>query len=115
VNQSNLIEFKSARSFLSAIAISIVALFVVRGPILAQEGTQMTSDAKPTIVLVHGAFADSSSWEGVTRILLAQEYPVVAVANPLRSVQGDAEYTSTVLNSIEGRLCLSDTPMGYVR
>lgn len=48
--------------------------------------------AENTHVLVHGAFADSSSWEGVTRILLAQKYPVVAFANPLRSVQSDADW-----------------------
>ncbi|TGU43341.1 alpha/beta hydrolase, partial [bacterium M00.F.Ca.ET.152.01.1.1] len=39
---------------------------------------------KPTIVLVHGAFADSSSWNGVVKILEKDGYPVVAVANPLR-------------------------------
>ena len=38
--------------------------------------------AKPTVVLVHGAFADSSSWNGVTRILQKDGYNVVAAANP---------------------------------
>ena len=84
MNQSKSNELKSGRSLVSAIAIAILAIFVISGPILAQEATQMTSDSKPTIVLVHGAFADSSSWEGVIRILLAQGYPVVAAPNPLR-------------------------------
>ena len=39
---------------------------------------------KPTIVLVHGAFADASSWNGVVKILEKDGYPVVAAANPLR-------------------------------
>src|SRR5690606_14409442 len=55
---------------------------------------------------VHGAFADSSSWEGVTRILLAEGYPVVAAANPLRGLQNDADYVYNLLNSIEGPIVL---------
>lgn len=63
-------------------------------------------DNKPTVVLVHGAFADASSWNGVTGILRQQGYPVVAVANPLRSVQGDARYLDDVLDAIEGPVVL---------
>ncbi len=103
---SKLNEFKSGRSFLSAIAITIAALFAISGSIQAQKGTQMNSETKPTIVLVHGAFADSSSWEGVTKELLAQGYPVVAVANPLRGLKNDADYTRTVLDSIKGSVVL---------
>ncbi|GAA4266014.1 alpha/beta hydrolase [Frondihabitans peucedani] len=51
----------------------------------------MTS-SNPTVVLVHGAFADSSSWDGVARELTARDRDVVSLANPLRSVQGDAAY-----------------------
>ena len=46
--------------------------------------------AKPTVVLVHGAFADSSSWDGVTAKLQADGYRVIGVANPLRGVKSDA-------------------------
>ena len=56
--------------------------------------------AKPTIVLVHGAFADSTSWNGVIEILKKDGYPVVAVANPLRSVSGDGAYVSDLIASI---------------
>ena len=62
--------------------------------------------AKPTVVLVHGAFADSSSWNGVTRILQKDGYNVVAAANPLRSVSGDAAYVSSVVNNIKGPVVL---------
>jgi pimeloyl-ACP methyl ester carboxylesterase len=61
---------------------------------------------KPTIVLVHGAFADSSSWNGVSARLLARGYPVVAVANPLRSVKGDAAYLDGVVAAIDGPVVL---------
>jgi pimeloyl-ACP methyl ester carboxylesterase len=60
----------------------------------------MTLETKPTIVLVHGAFAESSSWNGVITNLINQGYPTVAAANPLRGVQNDADHISTVLNSI---------------
>lgn len=61
---------------------------------------------KPTVVLVHGAFAESSSWNGVASKLLAQGYPVVAVANPLRGVKSDASYVASVLDTVKGSVIL---------
>jgi pimeloyl-ACP methyl ester carboxylesterase len=61
---------------------------------------------KPTVVLVHGAFAESSSWNGVVAQLLSKGYPVIAVANPLRSVKTDAAYVAKVLDSIQGPVVL---------
>lgn len=61
----------------------------------------MAQSAKPTIVLVHGAFAEASSWNGVVAILQKQGYPVVAVANPLRSVKTDARYLEDIVQSIK--------------
>jgi pimeloyl-ACP methyl ester carboxylesterase len=60
----------------------------------------MAQHAKPTIVLVHGAFADSSSWTGVVGILEKDGYHVVAVANPLRTVKGDGAYVHALLATI---------------
>jgi len=76
-----------------------------------RKGTTMTETASPanstpTVVLVHGAFADSTSWNGVIPDLLAGGYRVVAAANPLRSVQGDAEYVASVLAGISGPIVL---------
>ncbi|MEP7454117.1 alpha/beta hydrolase [Phyllobacterium sp. SB3] len=61
---------------------------------------------KPTIVLVHGAFAESSSWNGVIKDLEKDGYPVIGAANPLRSVKGDAASVSSVLSSIKGPIVL---------
>ena len=61
---------------------------------------------KPTIVLVHGAFADSSSWNGVIAELRQDGYPVLAPANPLRDLHADAEYLRGVLASIDGPMVL---------
>ncbi|WP_330180277.1 alpha/beta hydrolase [Nocardia sp. NBC_01503] len=59
-----------------------------------------------TVVLVHGAFADSSSWNGVVDRLQAQGQTVIAAANPLRSLTGDAAYIASVLSGIEGPIVL---------
>ncbi|MFI2754044.1 alpha/beta fold hydrolase [Cellulomonas sp. P22] len=52
---------------------------------------------KPTIVLVHGAWADGSSWDAVTARLQADGYTVVAPPNPLRGLSSDAAYLSAYL------------------
>ncbi len=60
----------------------------------------------PTVVLVHGAFADASTYQPVTRALLDDGVPVVAVAVPNRSLTGDAEYVRSALAVIEGPILL---------
>ncbi|MFJ6087924.1 alpha/beta fold hydrolase [Streptomyces sp. NPDC092369] len=71
-----------------------------------------TQRTKPTVVLVHGAFADSTSWNGVIRELRHDGYPVVAVANPLRSLKGDSAYLKDVLASIDGPVVLAGHSYG---
>jgi pimeloyl-ACP methyl ester carboxylesterase len=65
-----------------------------------QDGSQ------PTVVLVHGAFAESASWNGVIRRLQDQGYTAIAAANPLRSLSGDAQFLASILESIEGPVVL---------
>ncbi|GIF00062.1 alpha/beta fold hydrolase [Paractinoplanes rishiriensis] len=60
----------------------------------------------PTVVLVHGAFAESASWAGVVERLHGRGLTVVAAANPLRSLSGDAAYVRDVLAGIEGPVVL---------
>lgn len=69
-------------------------------------GIASAEPARPTIVLVHGAFADSSSWNGVVARLKDGGYTTVAVANPLRGVSNDARLVSDVVASIEGSVVL---------
>jgi pimeloyl-ACP methyl ester carboxylesterase len=59
-----------------------------------------------TVVLVHGAFADSASWNGVIPRLHARGLRVVSVANPLRALHGDADYLGKLLDGIPGRVVL---------
>lgn len=56
--------------------------------------------SEPVVVLVHGAFAESSSWNGVIEILAEAGVIAVAVANPLRSLAGDAAYVRDVVASL---------------
>ncbi|MEU9336586.1 alpha/beta hydrolase [Streptomyces sp. NPDC048290] len=86
---------------------SIVAGFLVTTVAPASADRKApTPGPKPTVVLVHGAFADSTSWNGVMRRLRHDGYPVVAVANPLRSLSGDSAYLKDVLADIGGPVVL---------
>src|SRR5260370_17250501 len=72
------------------------------------EGVRSMAEPRPmTIVLVHGAFAESlSNWKPVLELLLAKGYKVVAAPNPLRGVSSDAAYVSSILNTIDGPIIL---------
>ncbi|MGH2884587.1 MAG: alpha/beta fold hydrolase [Solirubrobacteraceae bacterium] len=61
----------------------------------------------PTIVLVHGAFAESSSWDAVIDLLLDAGHPVIAAANPLRGVATDAAAVADVVRAVEGPVVLA--------
>jgi pimeloyl-ACP methyl ester carboxylesterase len=75
----------------------------VPGNVMAQPAA---NQAKPTIVLVHGAFAESSSWNAVIARLNRDGYTAVAASNPLRSVATDAASVSTLVRSIKGPVIL---------
>ena len=70
------------------------------------------TDVKPTIVLVHGAFADASSGNGVIERLQRQGYTVIAPANPLRGVAADSAYTASLLGQIDGPVLLAGHSYG---
>ena len=61
-----------------------------------------TNGAPLTVVLVHGAFADASSWNGVIQRLQAAGMQVTAPANPLRGIAIDSAYIASLLNQIPG-------------
>jgi pimeloyl-ACP methyl ester carboxylesterase len=61
---------------------------------------------RPTILLVHGAFEDSASWNRLIDPLVAERHTVIAAANPLRSLAGDAASVSDMVRTIEGPVVL---------
>src|SRR5882762_9848503 len=81
---------------------TLIAALVVAG--LA--GSLAAQSAKPTSVLVHGAFADGSSWSKVIPILQRDGYTVIAVQNPLTSFAADVETTKRVVDAQPGPVVL---------
>ncbi len=86
---------------LAAVALVLVSLSPAQSVAQGKAGA-----AKPTIVLVHGAWADASSWSGVVERLQDDGYTVVAAANPLRSLSGDAAYVKALLQTLTGPIVL---------
>jgi pimeloyl-ACP methyl ester carboxylesterase len=87
------------RFFKNLWAAALLAATAV-SPATAQ--VNVSTGAKPTIVLVHGAFADGSSWLPVIRILEHDGYPVIAVQNPLTSLADDVATTRRVIDAQSG-------------
>ena len=64
-------------------------------------------EGSATVVLVHGAFADASSWGPVIADLRSSGVSAVAPANPLRGVAADAAYIASFVSQIEGPVVLA--------
>lgn len=90
-------------AFVAAAAAAILTLTAFASPSLPGH---KPGPAKPTIVLVHGAFADSSGWEAVADRLTDRGYDVLAFSNPLRGPQSDGQYLRDVLTTITGPVVL---------
>ena len=87
---------------------TLVAAALLAFPTISEAAPVAGVPVKPkaTVVVVHGAFADSSSWNDVVAELDRQGYPVLSVANPLRDLAGDSAYLSSVLDTISGPVVL---------
>ncbi|MEV5819778.1 alpha/beta hydrolase [Micromonospora harpali] len=83
-----------------------VATGALVGAPAAAAQARPAAGTKPTVVLVHGAFADASGWTEVARLLRCDGYPVIAPANPLRSVSADSAYLASILTTLPGPLVL---------
>ncbi|MFE9598149.1 alpha/beta fold hydrolase [Streptomyces hokutonensis] len=70
------------------------------------------SKVKPTIVLVHGGYADSSCWNATIKELQYKGYTTVSGSNPLRGIPTDAPYIASLLDSISGPVVLVAHSMG---
>ncbi|WP_114240309.1 alpha/beta fold hydrolase [Dyella sp. C9] len=89
------------KKILVALALCVTAMLAINA------SAQMAKPAqKPFIVLVHGAFADASSWNGVAKILQKDGYFVIAAANPLRGAKSDGAYISSLVGDLKGPVVL---------
>jgi pimeloyl-ACP methyl ester carboxylesterase len=93
-----------------ALSMVVGGTAIAAGPGVSSSATPSASRpdraAKPTIVLVHGAFADASGWNGVTAHLQAKGYPVVAWSNPMRDLASDGAALTTFLSTVTGPVVL---------
>jgi pimeloyl-ACP methyl ester carboxylesterase len=94
------------RRTLATLAISLLAAASIAA-VLASSGQARTkATAKPTIVLVHGAWANTASWSRVIKRLQKDGYTAVAPPNPLQSLNGDAQTIADFLQTIPGPIVL---------
>ena len=82
--------------------VTALALLASTAPVTASATVGPSGAPKPTIVLVHGAWADSSSWNPVIERLRRDGYPVRAIADPLQGLTSDTAYATSYLSTIDG-------------
>jgi pimeloyl-ACP methyl ester carboxylesterase len=105
---STLVHLPTATRRLIASVAALLALVLGVGAAGALASPSRTSDSapKPTIVLVHGGWDNSSGWNAVVTALQRRGFPVIAPANPLRDLAADSAYVSSVLDTIQGPVIL---------
>jgi len=91
-----------------------MALGIAAGAMLLTSAPIQAGSSKPTIVLVHGAWADGSSWDKVAPLLMAKGYDVVAVHEPLSSLGDDVAAVKRVIDAQPGDVVLVGHSYGGV-
>ena len=94
--------FRSLRPSVPASRTSVTRSTAQPIPLLLETAATSGMLVKPTVVLVHGAFADATGWQHVIRILERDGYTVVAVQNSLASLAGDVETTKRLIDAQKG-------------
>src|ERR1700756_572608 len=88
--------------FLSRLPVFTFAVGLTSAIVLISPKSTEAQTMKPTILLVHGAWADSSSWNGVVDLLLRDGYDVRALPSTLRGLEADAAVISNYLKTVSG-------------
>jgi pimeloyl-ACP methyl ester carboxylesterase len=93
---------------LAATAVATLVALLCSSPVFARSANRghKADPVKPTIVLVHGAWADASSWSPVIKRLQSDGYTVYAPPNPLRGIASDSAYLASFLKTIPGPIVL---------
>jgi pimeloyl-ACP methyl ester carboxylesterase len=115
VNTTGIAPPGRLRLIIAAVVLAMAGLAIP----LSQIASARTAEAaaagdgpKPSIVLVHGAWADTSSWDGVIQRLQADGYTVYALPNPLRGLPDDTAYLADFLHTISGPIVLAGHSYG---
>lgn len=99
-------RFRPSRPFATITLVATLALGLAATGVTAAQATPANHSPKPTIVLVHGAWADSSSWSGEIALLQRDGYSVIAAPNPLRGLSSDSATLADFLSKISGPIVL---------
>jgi pimeloyl-ACP methyl ester carboxylesterase len=89
--------------YLQRAALAVMSLFIMSAGVA---GATPVAKERATIVLIHGAMADASSWDTVIPKLQAKGYSVIAPPNPLRGLKSDSDYLSRLIKSVPGPVVL---------
>src|SRR3954451_21019387 len=99
---------RRARTWVAGLLVAVL----LGGATVAADPAAAAATPKPTVVLVHGSFADASTWSAVIPGLQKRGFPVIAPANPLRGVAIDSAYLKNVLAQIDGPIVLAGHSYG---
>jgi pimeloyl-ACP methyl ester carboxylesterase len=91
---------------LSVVVATLLVVPIIAGAQVRHVSGERSAGSRPTIVLVHGGFADGSSWDHVISILQREGYTVDAPPNPLRGLPADSAYLASYLQTISGPIIL---------
>jgi pimeloyl-ACP methyl ester carboxylesterase len=97
---------------LAAAAIAVTTMVAAAPPDGAAKSGTTGKQTKPTVVLVHGAWADTSTWNGEVSLLRKAGYTVRAIGNPLQNLTTDAQTVKNFLKSIKGPIVLAGHSYG---
>jgi pimeloyl-ACP methyl ester carboxylesterase len=109
VNITRIAQPRRLRLMIAAVIAAIAGLVIPLGQIASArtaEAAAAGDGPKPAIVLLHGAWADSGSWDAVSQRLQADGYTVYAPPNPLQGLPYDKAYLADFLHSISGPIVL---------
>jgi len=106
MNFPHALRLTRLRFVLLAAVLAVAGLFAAAAQIASATPSRAAAGPKPTIVLEHGAWANSASWDGVVRRLQAAGYPVDVPPNPLQGLAFDPAYLADFLQSISGPIVL---------
>ena len=105
VNITRVVQPRRLRLILAAVIVAIAGMLIPLGQ-SASAHVVGSDGPKPSIVLVHGAWADSGAWDAVTRRLQADGYTVYALPNPLQGLAYDPAFLADFLQTISGPVVL---------
>ena len=99
---------------LVALAVAVAVSAIAATAMASTRSGHATKVQKPTVVLVHGGWADSSGWNGEITRLQQLGYTTIAPANPLRGLSSDADYIRSVLLTIKTPIVQSGPKASFV-